>query len=474
MRNAGFSLDGFNLEQKEALALCDTTAHGLVIIQGPPGTGKSHLIARGLAPLCVSGGGRVIIACLSNKAIDALALKIIAAAEDGRCGLLLGEIARLGYRTSVDSRVIDAEIYLDQEEAKTQLASKRVVLTTLHQLTKRCVARESDDSDAGWSFETFIVEEARFVEDSKIREGLAACEGGVRRLVLVGDQRQLQPIVKHDILQEQGYGRSCLERAIDVVKDRRDRGLVPFVMLKEQWRMAPDIRALVSALSYDGMLRDAARMDVTSRGGHDRAPLFGKSIIMINISFGMPQMVDNSKRNVEEANVVKAVYDQLKQRRDKLGLPPSIDAFADRLGIVSPYRAQNRAILAKLQGVDEDEVVGFADYNSSSALEPALDGGVDGLPSVGTAHQYQGSERDVIIMSACHLSAFAADLRLLNVKLSRAKHLLVIVGRLEQFAESNQHWRTIWQHRVHSHVINAGTLEDVKQKMAKLLGVHSY
>ena len=77
-------------------------------------------------------------------------------------------------------------------------------------------------------------------------------------------------------------------------------------------------------------------------------------------------------------------------------------------------------------------------------------------------------------MSACHLSTFAADPRLLNVKLSRAKHLLVIVGKLEQFAQSNQQWRTIWQHRAHSHVINAGTFEDVEQKMAKLQDVHSY
>ena len=44
----------------------------------------------------------------------------------------------------------------------------------------------------------------------------------------------------------------------------RNNGRVPFVMLKEQWRMAPSICALVSELSYNDELRDAA--GVSSRG----------------------------------------------------------------------------------------------------------------------------------------------------------------------------------------------------------------
>ena len=144
---------------------------------------------------------------LSNKAIDALALKIVAATstED------LGDIARIGHRDSVNEQVRSAGIYLEKEDIQENLARKLVVLTTLYQLTKRCVEREKDDHSKGWNFQTFIVEEAGFVQDANIREGLAACEGTVRKLVLVGDQKQLQPIVKHEVLKVQGYGRSCLE-----------------------------------------------------------------------------------------------------------------------------------------------------------------------------------------------------------------------------------------------------------------------
>lgn len=208
-------------------------------------------------------------------------------------------------------------------------------------------------------------------------------------------------------------------------------------------------------------MRDAA--GVSSRG----LCLGGKSIIMINLHFGHAEAVDNSKRNVEEARVVKDVYDQLKRRQDHLGLPPSEDDFASRLGIVSPFRAHNRSVLVQLQGIEEADVA-MHDYTTTSSAEQLPDGG-DGTPCVGTAHQFQGSERDVIMMSAYHLSSFSGDLRLLNVKLSRAKHLLVIVGRLEEFSHRSIPWRTIWGHSAACHVVDASSFAAAKQKLAQLL-----
>ena len=88
----------------------------------------------------------------------------------------------------------------------------------------------------------------------------------LRLIVLVGDQEQLPPIV-HEAMQETGFGRSCMERILAA------RAASPtHIMLKEQHRMAPDIRALVSQLSYHDELRDGPSVRGPDAPGHAPRP----------------------------------------------------------------------------------------------------------------------------------------------------------------------------------------------------------
>eukprot|EP00961_Rhodomonas_salina_P262978 3553965-Rhodomonas_salina.2 len=72
-----------------------------------------------------------------------------------------------------------------------------------------------------------------------------------------------------------------------------------------------------------------------------------------------------------------------------------------------------------------------------------------------------------MVLSPCYLSKFTSDTRILNVSLSRAKHLLVIVGRVSEMAarhDQAQLWRTIYTHCCDSRVgmvVPAQTSTDV-------------
>ena len=90
------------------------------------------------------------------------------------------------------------------------------------------------------------------------------------------------------------------------------------------------------------------------------------------------------------------------------------------------------------------------------------------LDTVDTVDAYQGSERDVVVLSPLATKR-AGDRRLLNVGLSRAKRLVVIVGALDTLA-AGEHGEMGWRQLV-QHVREHGVLLDVCQpNMADLTG----
>lgn len=89
--------------------------------------------------------------------------------------------------------------------------------------------------------------------------------------------------------------------------------------------------------------------------------------------------------------------------------------------MISLYRAQVLSIQSKLRSVSHPKLRKFLAENG-----------------VNTVDRFQGSERDIIIVSLTrtddHLtSEFVKDFRRINVAISRARKLLIIVGRRETF-----------------------------------------
>jgi superfamily I DNA and/or RNA helicase len=223
-----------------------------------------------------------------------------------------------------------------------------------------------------------------------------------RSLVLLGDPQQLTQPTK--AVHPYGSGVSALDHlrtdddggVHDVIPP--DRG----VFLDRTHRMHPSLTAFVSELAYEGRLESAPgreRLSVEAPGA-----LSGDGLRWVPVEHDEPS--EQSSR--QEADVVRDLVADLLR-----GSWTSAD------GVCAP--------------IDLDDILVVAPYNAHVAtLAAALPHGA----RVGTVDKFQGQQGAVVIYSMASTTAalaprgvsFLYDLHRLNVAISRARAMAVVVG----------------------------------------------
>lgn len=418
---------GLNEEQRQAVAL-GLSCTLPVVIQGPPGTGKTAVIAELVAHL-VGEGKRVLVATNTHSAANNALARIV---HRG-----VRSVVRVGRYGQDDPLVVDAciarglrpaELFLDDiaEEASALSELQEVIEeTSVFVATANAALRHpafesleelGDRQSPGILpiFDVAIIDEA-----SQLTEPLAAgIAMRAKRLILVGDDRQLPPVVvAHDArsslldhtephLQAAGLG------GLDTSLFDRLRDHVPTVMLRRQYRMNQGVQSFPSLSFYQGGLiaeRGDALLQLSedSLRGHEaemqRRLRPDKPSVWVDVGNHT-----ESRLNLEEAQEVAATAQAFLEAITHSGLPLS----TERVGIITPFRAQARAIRAELQ-----RRLG----NQSKWID------------VDTVERFQGRERDVILISLAtsRWSSFVFDPRRLNVALTRARYKIVVFGSTE-------------------------------------------
>ena len=446
------SIPGFNEEQTEAVNAVAALARkpgGIAVIQGPPGTGKSHVIARGLVSLLGRDRGllgRTLVVCNANAGLDSVLSKLA-----GSCADASQWACRIGDKENTSESL--QSFYKGGVDADVSAFS--VVFTTNYQAGRMKGPKvEGVAADLPpWTFETAIFEEASQVREVAVLKVLLRCCHTLKRIVFVGDHKQLPPIT-HETLEERGYGRSCMERVLEV------RQAAP-IMLKEQHRMAPDICEIVSRLSYN----DALRNGPSVCGPDPARALGGAALIGIDLTaLGESDKYVGSARsykNDSEASAVQHVWEWLTQFSPGLGLGEDLRMF-QQCAVIANHVEQTLAIQSLLTGVPHTLLKspsrsGGGGHGSETNTK---------LQAVATVDKYQGSEREVIILSPL-ATRRAANRRLLNVGLSRAKKLVVIVGSLDKLARGHS---TLWAPLVQHVKAKGKWIEVQKHDMEDLVG----
>lgn len=463
------NLGRFNKQQQRALALDELTEEGIVLIHGPPGTGKSHVLCHGLIPQAsLKRGVKMLVLCNSNVAVDALMAKCMDIES------LKGRMVRCGYKANVSDDIVNKGFYAEGDTATSmdrfgnqsgsnsntndevvqyQIRSKSVVFTTVHFASK-----EKGTSDSSyWNFDTLVLDEAAQIEDSKLFILLARCPT-LKKIILVGDPRQLQPYVS-DSLRKQGHGKSTMERLMESSATDSSCNLAPFVMLERQFRMAPLLRGLVSELFYNNRLEDAEC--VRSRGPIETISL--KPLLVIDLTGTKMQLskLHQSYENLMEAAVCKELYNFLFSTDFEGVLNIEESLMRKDVCVLSPFNRQKdrlRMEICNASEADVDAHMGLT-YNRSSSspvkksqslLGKTADESVDSdlevqLASIETVDKMQGSERKVVIVSTCVDThpLRAADPCFINVACSRAQHLLVIVGNFKEALNQDPNWSKV-------------------------------
>jgi ATP-dependent RNA/DNA helicase IGHMBP2 len=439
-----------NAEQLRAVELAER-AQDLALVHGPPGTGKTTVlveIIRRAAARKVT-----VLACApSNLAVDNLAERLAAAGvrpvrlghparvleavlehtlearvrehEQGRIAAgVLREALRMrdaarkqrtrrGPGRFSESRAMEREaraLFAEAREREDRaeadvLERAEVVLATLTGLETPALR--------GRRFELAVVDEAtQAVEPAAY---LALLRAG--RAVLAGDHLQLAPTVLSMEAQKGGLATSLFERIASAQP-------AAMITLAEQYRMNDAILRYPNQALYGGALRSDPAV---AKHRIDDAPLEVIDTAGRGFEEETPE-ASESKANEGEAALAAAEVERIVQK----GVAP-----AD-IAVIAPYDAQ----VQRLRQV----------------LAARLDEGLE----IDTVDGFQGREKEAVVVTLVRSNeegelGFLADIRRMNVALTRARKKLVVIGDsatvcrhpfYEGFfrdAEKNGAWRSAW------------------------------
>jgi hypothetical protein len=286
------------------------------------------------------------------------------------------------------------------------------------------------------AFDLVIIDEAARCTPSELAVGM---QSG-RRILLVGDHRQLPPLYDHDLLKTIGprlgimsqkeLQRSDFERAF-----HSDYGRAVARTLKKQYRMAPKINDVVATAFYKGQELKAERGPPPAHYQLLPRPL-DDELTWIDTGHSKSERretaVGSSYVNRREANAVLTLLRAI-ARTPAFLEAAKVDVKPDEplIGVICMYAPQAALI--------EEHFV-------TSGLSDAF----RSLVKIDTVDSYQGKESRIVIVSLVrsnpeYAMGFVRLENRINVALSRAMERLVIVGSAQMFSDKNHPLSTVLQ-----------------------------
>ena len=404
---------GLKLDDSQKEAISSALNSQLTLILGPPGSGKTSVAAELVVQLCKKGG-KILVCAPSNVAADNLAVRLkekqvrvlrfyskgaekkINIADKFAFHSYVHSLACVSFPEHTERLLTcktfsrnDVKMVIGDEEAKI---IERDVLGAFQVICSTCAA-SADAILADFVFDALLIDEAAFCcePESLIPIVVSKC----KKLVLIGDPKQLRPIIASDEAKEMGLEISLFERL--------QRAGLNTQWLEVQYRMHPDISYYPRTKFYDGRLKDGITAEDRSLVGRKVASLFqGKPLLFVHIE-GKENYYPNStsRWNAQEAETTISVLERLH----------TLDVPLSSIGLVTPYEGQRLTLVKRV-------------FERLNLTETDIEiKNVDG---------YQGREKDFIVMS-CVRSAvgsigFLKNPNRINVALTRAKYGLVVVG----------------------------------------------
>ncbi len=425
-----FMNEGLNEFQRHAVTTA-MAAPQLALIHGPPGTGKTTVLIEVIRQ-AVKKRMSVLASAPSNIAVDNMLEKLL---NYGVRVVRLGHPARIS--ESLRHATLDALITEDPMQEEIQrlhrerekiskkkgsaldrrsrtlgapegrwgkdigliwkeirsveraitdsiLGSAQVILAT-HAGLGKAVARQD--------FDLVVMDEAS--QATEPLSWIPLCKA--KKAVLAGDTRQLPPTIYSKEAAEGGLAVTLLDRLEKILP----QGLQ--TLLRVQYRMHETIMGFPSSELYEGSLiaddtvKNHLLSDLPKVAAHD---LTTKPFLFVDTAgAGFEEtwnpMLD-SRENQGEAELALYFFRELR----RLGVSPS------QVGILAPYVAQVRLL-------------------KSLGREPGLEiGSIDG---------FQGREKEAVILSLVRSNekgevGFLSDIRRMNVGMTRARRLLIVIG----------------------------------------------
>ena len=407
----------------------------LHILHGPPGTGKTTTIIQAVKALLKQEEKQILIVAPSNTAVDLLTERLyVEGVSVVRMGnpvkvsdhlqkVTLDEMMNVHQANKeVKSLEKQARAYTDmahkykrsfgraeREQRKALFDESRKIRKEIDKIQDYILADILDKAQVITA--TLVGSNHYMIKDRVydtviIDEAAQALEPAcwipilkAKSIVLAGDHLQLPPTVKSTNKSTEGLYITLFEKLVSLYPDAVS-------LLDVQYRMNEQIMKFPSSYLYRNQLKAAQRVASWMLKG-DNEPL----LYIDTAGAGHDEMVeDNAVSNLEEGIFLTkhlgCLVNELSKNYDRDNFPT--------IGVVTPYRKQS-LVLKELILKDEN----IALYTKNIQIH--------------TIDSFQGQEKDIIYISLTRNNAqqqigFLADVRRMNVAMTRAKKKLIVIG----------------------------------------------
>lgn len=372
-------------------------------------TGKTVTLVEAILQLYTSNKKACILVCSSsNSASDHVLVKLLASG-----GTLIRE--RNVFRLNASSRPYDDMnreymrfCFFDEMVFKCPplraLMQYRIIVSTY----MSSATLQAEGLPRG-HFSHIFLDEAGQASEPETMVPITSLSDQRTVVVLAGDPRQLGPVVFSRGAENHGLGVSYLERLFQY--DCYAQGNENYVTrLVRNYRCHPAILELPSKLFYEGQLVPCKESNSVMESVYNSLGLPNKAFPVLFVGIqGCDEREGNNPSwfNRTEASKVMEIIRKIMKNNDI--------SSAD-IGVITPYRQQVLKLRKALELLEMEDV------------------------KVGSVEQFQGQEREIIIISTVrstvkhnefdrvHQLGFLSNHRRFNVAITRARSLLVIVG----------------------------------------------
>ncbi|MBR1517252.1 MAG: AAA family ATPase [Bacteroidales bacterium] len=420
------SLPWLNPSQNHAVGMA-LAAREVAIVHGPPGTGKTTTLLEAIIET-LAREPQVLVCAPSNAAVDWISEQLI---HRGVPLLRIGNPLRISNEvlaSSYERRYADHPDYIELWSIRKALRNPASIQGNGHERQARLKRMHERQVELEIKINNDLFDHARVVASTLIGSAFhimgrrhfptlfideaaqalePACWAAILRadrVILGGDHWQLPPTVKDPDAARNGLGQTLMQHIVS----SKPRCVT---MLNMQYRMNQAIMDFPSRWFYHRQLV-AAPIAAEQLVSPLDTPLTWIDTSLLD--FTEQQHTHNASRsNASEARIV---IQTLHQYVDMIAIERLIDN-GTTFGIISPYRNQVRLLRRMIR--------------SQRWLAPLRK-----FISVHTIDGFQGQERDVIIISMVrdndrHAIGFLADLRRMNVAITRARMKLIIIANAQ-------------------------------------------